>query len=81
LLEYLEYIGMLEPQGYLALDDIDYILGSVCIDVYAVMARHIDRVRANQAESRRTNDLARMPDDYVCFSRLTRKFTDRYSAP
>ncbi len=78
LIEYLEYIGMLEKNEYLSLDDIQFILGTVCIEVYSVMSKHIEEIRRVERERRVRNRLSRAPDEFQCFADLTRKFAERF---
>ncbi len=76
--EYLEYIGMLWKQKYLSIEDIDYILGMVFIQVASTFKVHIDHLRREGAEMKSRNALRRAPEEFYCLSDLEKAFLKRY---
>jgi hypothetical protein len=67
---------MLDLSGYVKTYDIKYLLGSVCIEVYAIMSVHIEKLRLQEAERLERNNLGNAPEQYFCF----RKLVDRFKA-
>jgi hypothetical protein len=78
--EYLEYIGMLSKQKYLNIDDIDYILGMVYIEVASTFAVHIDHLREQGATIKKLNSMERAPQEFYCLTYLEEVFLERYRA-
>jgi hypothetical protein len=76
--EYLQYIGMLWKQKYLSIEDIDYILGMVFIQVASTFKVHIDHPRREGAEMKSRNALRRAPEEIYCLSDLEKAFLKRY---
>jgi len=80
LIDFFEYIGMLELSGYLKIDDIKYLLGSVCIEVYAIMSVHIEKLRIQETERLTRNNLGNAPEQYLCFRNLVDQFKAQFSS-
>jgi hypothetical protein len=81
MVDYLEYIGMLELHDYIDIAGIDYLLGSIVIEIWSIMSQHILALRDSERRSNASKGLGRAPDEYYCFSLLAEKFIARYRTP
>jgi hypothetical protein len=81
LADYLEFIGMLEDNGYVDIDDLEALMGELCVAVHDIMAVHIDAVRNRNRNLNARSGYVNVPDAYVSFSRLAGKFAARFRAP
>lgn len=81
LADYLEFIGMLEDNGFVDLKELEALMGELCVTVHDIMAEHIEGARALNRSLNAQSGYVNVPDGYASFSRLAEKFADRFRAP
>jgi hypothetical protein len=77
IVDFIEYLGMLEDKNYLKIDDLEPLIGEVVIQYESVVGRHIQELRKAfqmQAENQNLN----VPDTYELFTSLALKFRTRF---
>jgi hypothetical protein len=78
MIDYLEYIGMLEVKELIDIGGIDYLLGGIVIETWSIVSKHILAIRAAETASNIANGLGQAPDAYFCLTALAKKFLARY---
>jgi hypothetical protein len=81
LIEYFEYIGMLEKSGYMDIDDMQYLFGTVSIEVYSIMYVHIEQLRLSEYERNQRKGFTAAPKTFECFADLVEKYTQKFKGP
>jgi hypothetical protein len=81
LVEYFEYIGMLEKSGYMDIDDMQYLFGTVSIEVYSIMYVHIERLRLSEYDRNQRKGFNAAPKTFECFADLVEKYSQKFKAP
>ena len=79
IVDFIEYLGMLEDKGYLRLDELEPLIGEVVIKCDDVVARHIQQVRDAYQDQAQIQNLTRVPPTYELFTALAQKFRTRFS--
>lgn len=81
MIDYLEFIGMLEENRYVAITDIEAIMGELCVYARDVLAVHIEEIRKRNRSQTAKSGYSNVPDAYRSFSNLAEKFAVRFRAP
>jgi hypothetical protein len=79
IIDFIEYLGMLEDKKYLRIDDLEPLIGEVLIQYDNFVGSHIQQIRDAYQTQARNQNLTKVPDTYVLFSRLAEKFRARFS--
>ena len=80
LVDYLKYIGMLGKQKYLDIADIKYLVGTVCIEVYDMLSRHLLRIREQEQRRHERERIAGAPREYECLTWLVERFLEEFAS-
>jgi hypothetical protein len=80
LLDYFEFIGLLEKRGYVITEDIEYMFGTACILVCSVMSTYIEKRREKDRAGRAQKELGNAPAELQYLVDFNKKLNGKFSS-
>jgi len=77
MIDFLEFVGILESRGYLKIDDIAPLLGLRYVDMNALLGSYIRKLTAYYKQTFEAM-LPNMTPVFLYYSDLSAKFSDRF---
>jgi hypothetical protein len=78
IVDFIEYIGVMEEKGYLDLDDLVPLIGEVGVYIYDMFKIHIEVLQRSSKANSAAHGLTNVPDTYAYFLRLNKKLQSRF---
>lgn len=78
IVDFLEYVGVMEQNGYLDFQPLIPLIGEVTLFVYDIFRTHITIIQQSSKQNAKSHGLHNVPETYVYFMSLTRKFQNRF---
>jgi hypothetical protein len=79
IIDFLEYLGMLETKKYLRIADLEPLIGEVVIQYDNFVGHYIQELGAVYQTQAQNQNLTKMPATYEQFTTLAKKFRARFS--
>lgn len=78
IVDFIEYVGVMEARGYLDLEVLDPLIGEVAVSAYEIFGPHIQTLQTAFSAKNRSQGLNNVPPTYAYFVRLAQKFQSRF---